>query len=70
METYMITITFFSSGKKFVGDEKVYFFHYKKGNKVAYGDSKGGKRYLSEKRAKNMARTLQEIYPETLIMVL
>jgi len=23
METYMITITFFSSGKKFVGDEKL-----------------------------------------------
>ena len=69
METYMISITFFSSGKKFVGEEKTHFFHYKKGNKVAYGDCKGGKRYLSEKRAKNMVRMLEQIYPEALIMV-
>ena len=69
METYMISITFFSSGKKFVGEEKTHFFHYKKGNKVVYGDSKGGKRYLSEKRAKNMVRMLEQIYPEALIMV-
>lgn len=68
METYVISINFFSE-PNFQGNCSRYYFVSKRGDKVTYSGIQNAKRYLSYQAAKNMQRKLQEVYPTALILI-